>query len=181
MEVFTTKATIKGCAGMTYTSFFDSLTFFVTNIVLKTLKDKDYYKRLSQVSKDIISIITNLIKEFELPIRIKCNGSIFQFILPDQEASDLFFRESINQGIIFYAEDNQSISSAFENNELENELINRFTNLCRAINKTPLFNKDKKPSLEWEIKTAWNLIDGFPDIQIPENLKRKLLNEIFKK
>lgn len=171
---------IKGCAAMTYTSFFDSLTFFVTSVVLKTLKDKDYYKRLSKVSKGIISLIANLIKEFELPIKIKHNGSIFQFILPDQDASNLFFRKSISQGIIFYPEDNQSISSAFENNELENELTNRLTNLFRAINKDPLFNKERKPSLEWEIKTAWNLIDGFPDIKIPEGLKKRLLNEIFK-
>ncbi|MCU0322940.1 MAG: aminotransferase class III-fold pyridoxal phosphate-dependent enzyme [Chitinophagaceae bacterium] len=172
---------IKGCASMTYTSFFDALTFFVTNIVLKMLKNKDYYQTLSKVSNDIISLIMNLIQDFELPIKIKHNGSIFQFILPDQSASDLFFHNSINQGIIFYPEDNQSISSAFEDNELANELTTRLTNVFKAISKDPLFNKKRKPSLEWEIKTAWNLIDGFPDMRIPGSLKAKLLNEIFNK
>ncbi|XVN44360.1 MAG: aminotransferase class III-fold pyridoxal phosphate-dependent enzyme [Rickettsia hoogstraalii] len=107
------KEMMEGCSNLNYTCFFDAITFFVVTKVMETLSKKDFYKVLNQVSLNLINTISSLIQQFELPIQIKHNGSIFQFIFPDQEASDVFFYESIQHGLIFYPGDNQCFSYAF--------------------------------------------------------------------
>lgn len=169
---------MEGCATLNYTCFFDSITFFIASKVIEMLSDQDFYKVLNRVSLNLIHTISSLIKQFELPIQIKYNGSIFQFLFPDKETSDLFFCESIQHSLIFYPIDNQCFSYSFRREEAHLELKKNFISLFKAIKKHPIFKKDKKPTLEWEIKTAWNLMDGLPNIEIDKKLKERILKEI---
>lgn len=169
---------MQGCTNLNYTCFFDSLTFFAASKVMKMLYEKDFYKKLDQISMNIIDIINGLINEFELPISIVHNSSIFQFVFPDKECSDVFFHESILKGLIFYPGDNQCLSYSFADEELCFDLRKNFSELFKAIKKNPIFKKGRKPTLEWEIQTAWALMDGLPYIEIPDELKKKLLMEL---
>jgi glutamate-1-semialdehyde aminotransferase len=169
---------MQGCNALNYTCFFDSIAFFVASQVITILSEKNFYKKLNQTSMNTIEIINNLLQQFELPIIIKHNGSIFQFIFPDERTSNIFFNKCPEYGLVFYPGDNQCISYAFEDEKLTIDLIQNFTNLFEDIKKTGYFNKNKKPNLEWEIKTAWNLMDGFPDIEIPYKLKNRVFKEL---
>lgn len=172
------KEIMEGCSTFNYTCFFDSVTFFVANKVMDELNKEGFYETLNQVSLKLINTIKSLITQFELPIKVRYNGSIFQFIFPDEEASDVFFYESIQHGLIFYPGDNQCFSYSFNDMKVHLELKQYFVNLFKKIKKNPLFKKEKKPTLEWEIKTAWNLMDGLPDIEIDKKLKEKILREL---
>ena len=169
---------MEGASTLNYTCFFDAMTFFVANKVVETLSTQGFYKTLNQVSLHLTQTINNLIQRFELPIQIRYNGSMFQFILPDKEASDTFFYESIQHGLIFYPGDNQCFSYAFNDKTFHLELTQHFIRLFTEIKKNPVFQKARKPTLEWEVKTAWNVMDGLPNMEIDNKLKERILEEL---
>lgn len=166
------------CDNLNYTSFFDSFSFFVATKVLEILKDTNFYSELKQTSTNVLNIINQLIQEFDLPIIIKSNDSIFQFLFPTLEVSNLFFKTSIKHGLIFYPGDNQCLSYSFNQDDVCIDIKEKFTNLFQEIKKHFLFKNNQKANLEWEIITAWNLMDGLPDVFIPKKLKTKLLREL---
>lgn len=172
------KSLLNACSSLNYTAFFDTLTFFIGNKVISKLKEHNFYDMLNTVSFKLIETFKNMINDFELPITIKSHGSLFQFVLPDKETSNLFYLESLRHNLIFYPEDNQCISYDFMDTTLETVLKEKLSLLFKALKMNPAFRKNKTPSLEWEIKTAWNLMDGLPNMKIPINVKEKILKTL---
>lgn len=142
-----------------YTSFYDVYAVLTAICTLKTFKTKMVQESIRAHGDSFIEKASNLITESRLPILIKGNGNLFQFILFDEYLSKAFYSECVEQGIICYEGDNQCLSYAFKDEERA-ESLNRIQNVLNVLRKE--FKSYIGLTVPWQriYETAYNQIDG---------------------
>lgn len=163
----------------TYTTYYDSIPFIASYETLNYMIMNDCYKVTRSICEHIVLCINNLFLEFGLPIKALSFGSMFQFVFYNQAMKQAFYQKSLEEGLVFYYDDNQSISYVFKNVPLE-WITEKIEKVCTFL------VKNFKNTLHCEIptieifKSAFNMIDGAADCILDECRRIELTKEILK-
>lgn len=161
-----------------YTSFFDMYPIITAIATLKKQKSQNIHTKINDIGNQFISEALKVINSLELPIEIKGNGNLFQFILYNDALSRNFFVESINQGLLFYVGDNQCISFAF-NQTICGHALDRLEKVLKKLRKKFPNLVAKKVDATRLFLTAYNQIDGCIE-SMSYQQKINFINNIYK-
>jgi neamine transaminase/2'-deamino-2'-hydroxyneamine transaminase/neomycin C transaminase len=145
---------------------------------LKKQKSQNIHTKINDIGNQFISEALKVINSLELPIEIKGNGNLFQFILYNDALSRNFFVESINQGLLFYVGDNQCISFAF-NQTICGHALDRLEKVLKKLRKKFPNLVAKKVDATRLFLTAYNQIDGCIE-SMSYQQKINFINNIYK-
>lgn len=142
-----------------FTSFFDVYSTVSAVATLRKIKSYKVIESIKQNGDRFIDEAKKLIKEYSLPIEIHGNGNLFQFVFGSCELNDSFYRYALINGLIFFKDDNQCPSYAF-NRDICTEAVRKFENVLKCL-------KDEYSNLTGKVVsphrialTAYNQIDG---------------------
>jgi|LSQX01.1.fsa_nt_gb neamine transaminase/2'-deamino-2'-hydroxyneamine transaminase/neomycin C transaminase len=162
---------MKHISDFCFTSFYDVLCLVSSISTLKKSKKLHIHQRIREVGDHFINEAGSMIKSVGLPIDIYGNGNLFQFVLGDENFSNAFYTECVEQGLILYEGDNQCISYAF-NDEVLRDALRRFGNVLETLRKKCSGQIGKHNLKEHIYTAAYNQTDGcMEDMTLEEKLE----------
>ncbi|MCX7747692.1 MAG: aminotransferase class III-fold pyridoxal phosphate-dependent enzyme [Clostridia bacterium] len=154
-----------------FTSFYDVFAAASAVCTLNKIKEKNVIREIRKVGDYFIKEAMKKMEEVKLPITIRGNGNLFQIVFEEEELSEAFYKESVENGLIFFKEDNQCISYAFTE-EVCQEALNRLQKVLDVLSKRFPASLGKSVSKEQIFKTAYNQIDGcIEDMSYEDKIK----------
>lgn len=160
-----------------FTSYFEPLSVAIAVTTLSKLKRQNVQSCIANVGNNFIDKLNLHLSKLDLPIKIYGNGNLFQFIFADDKASDIFYSESINNGLRFFNEDNQCLSFAFDENVCD-EALKRTKQVIQTLyEKYPEYT-NMQISNERIALTAYNQVDGIIE-NLPIEQKYDLINKLY--
>ncbi|WP_338553243.1 aminotransferase class III-fold pyridoxal phosphate-dependent enzyme [Paenibacillus sp. KS-LC4] len=159
----------------TYTAYYQMLPIVSSLATLEQMELKSGYEKLNVYSQSLIGILRELIGQSLLPIEVN-GGPLFQFVFGDEKLEQDFYRESVEQGILLFEGDNQSISLSMDEH-VQQIIAGRFANVIDRLTDKHSHLQHVKVSAEQTFQAAWNMIDGASDI-LPYAEQLKILTKI---
>lgn len=161
---------------LSFTSYYDVLPVAASLATLKKMRNKKGYFHLNDMGNKLIDRLRSLFIESRLPINVNGVGPIFQIVLGNPELESFFYSSALENGLLLYEGDNQTISYCFTD-QVVDETVKRFENTIDMISKKFSNLKGMDITPEITFKTAWNMVDGATDV-LPYEKKIKLIEEL---
>jgi len=160
-----------------FTSYFEPLSAAIAVATLSKLNKQNVQSCIATAGNKFIENLKLYLGELNLPIEIRGNGNLFQFIFADDKASNIFYSESINNGLRFFNEDNQCLSFAFDENVC-NEALERTKKVIKILDEKHPGYTNMAITNERIALTAYNQVDGIIE-DLPINQKYDLINKLY--
>lgn len=158
------------------TGYYNTLPFVAADVVLEKLRRLDIQQTISQVGEVLLAKLSDMFKHAKLPIEIVGSGNLFQFVFGSHELEKSFYEIGLDNRLLFFKGDNQSLSYAFDS-DVVSQAINAFGNLIdRLADEFKLLKGTEIPLVErW--RAAYRSMEGIPLL----NQSRDTRDEFIKK
>lgn len=121
----------------------EATPFAAAVATMQTLDHDQILERIDAVGTDFIQNLNDCFQYYQIPAKAFGPGAMFRIAFADPNVETMFYGETIKQGLLLYPFDNQFLSAAHGQGELESALT--------AIQKTlELCLTKGKPSISFE-------------------------------
>lgn len=161
----------------TYTSYYDAIPYISSLSTLDKMEKEDGYNLIRERGNNFLGKLRKEIKKVGLNIEVNGSGNLFQFIFPNNEIENKFYRFSLLEGLLFFHGDNQCPSFSFTE-EIYNDVLEKIKKvLLKLVEDNENLSEKNTISSERRFFSAWRQMDGAPDFLV-DTEKIKLINRI---
>ncbi|MEK5521659.1 aminotransferase class III-fold pyridoxal phosphate-dependent enzyme [Heyndrickxia sp. FSL W8-0423] len=160
----------------TYTSYYELLPYISALGTLKKMRNQNGYMQIRNIGATFLNNLREILKNSPIDMNVNGNGNLFQFVFPNDEIEEKFYRLCLLNGLLFFNGDNQCPNLAITN-EVYDFVLKVITQVIEQLSSnynTGSFSIND----ERRFISAWRQMDGASDF-IDTSDRLIIINKLF--
>ncbi len=146
---------------MVNTGFHARLPFAACTATLQKMARLDVQQTIRRQGDKFLHQARTYIQKTRLPIEIVGNGHLFVFLIGDKQLEHTFYQQGLDNGLVFFAGDNQTPSFALTD-QVISESLEKFTATMAELESQFAHLRDSAIPEQSKWETAYRTMEGFP-------------------